>query len=181
MVNLYGKGGMVMLEHKKICKMLTSLEKYIDQPLEMIICGGAAAILAHKMKRNTADVDLVFLSYRPPDFEKIKAEIAEEFGVDINWLNEGAKGYADYLPNDFQKRLIRINLKSKLITAWAIGRVDLIIMKLASFRPEDLEDIDNLGIRKEDIKIIKPAIQKISSFDKKAALRMKLFLEERGL
>lgn len=72
------------------------------------------------MKRNAADVDLVFLSYRPPDFEKIKAEIAEEFGVNVNWLNERAKGYADYLPNDFQKRLIRINLKSKLITAWAI-------------------------------------------------------------
>ncbi len=52
---------------------------------------------------------------------------------------------------------------------------------LASFRPEDLEDIDNLGIKKEDVKIIKQAIQKISSFDKRTALRMKLFLEEREL
>ena len=171
----------MMLEHKKICRMIASLEKYIDQPLEMIICGGAAAILAHKMKRNTADVDLVFLSYHPPDIERIKAEIADEFGVGAGWLNEGAKGYADYLPDDFRKRLIRINLRTKLITAWAIGRVDLIVMKLASFRPEDLEDIDSLGIRKEDVKIIRRAIQKVSSFDKKAALRMKLFLEERGL
>lgn len=73
-----------MLERKSICKMTASLEKYIDQPLEMVICGGAAAILAHNMKRNTADVDLVFLSYRPPDFERIKAEIAGEFGVDVN-------------------------------------------------------------------------------------------------
>lgn len=121
---------------------------------------------------------MVFLSYRPPDFERIKAEIADEFGVDVNWLNEGAKGYADYLPNDFQKRLIRINPRAKLITAWAIGKVDLIVMKLASFRPEDLEDIDNLGIKKEDVKVIKQAIRKISSFDKRTALRMKLFLEE---
>lgn len=170
-----------MLEQRKICKMIVSLEKYIDQPLKMIICGGAAAILAHKMRRNTADVDLVFLSYHPPDFERAKAEIADEFGVDVNWLNEGAKGYADYLPGDFRKRLIRINLKSKLITAWAIGKVDLIVMKLASFRPEDLEDIDSLGIKKEDVKIIKQAIRKISSFDKKTALRMKLFLEESSL
>ena len=171
----------MMIEHRKICKMIASLEKYISQPLEMIICGGAAAILAHKMKRNTADVDLLFLSYRPPNFERIKAEIADEFGVDVNWLNEGAKGYADYLPNDFKKRLIRINLEGKLITAWAIGKVDLIVMKLAAFRPEDLEDIDNLGIEKEDIKTIKQAIRKISSFDKKTALKMKLFLEESGL
>ena len=117
-----------MLEIKKIAMMLKSLEKHIDRPIEMIICGGAAAILAHGMKRTTADVDLVFLSYRPPDFGRIKAEIAESFGVDANWLNEGAKGYADYLLDDFRK-----------------------------------------------------AIEKISSFDKKAALRMKLFLQERGL
>lgn len=170
-----------MLERKKIAMMLTALGKHVDRPIEMIVCGGAAAILAHRMKRTTADVDLVFLSHRPPDFENVKAQIADLFGVDANWLNEGAKGYADYLPDDFRERLIRIGLRTRSVAAWAIGRADLIVMKLASFRPEDLADVDALGIGKDDVEIIKKAIEKISSFDKKAALRMRLFLEERGL
>ncbi len=170
-----------MLESKRITMMLSSLGRHVDRPIEIIICGGAAAILAHRMKRTTADVDLVFLSYRPPDFEKIKAEVADSFGVNADWLNEGAKGYADYLPDDFRERLIRIDVRSRSVTAWAIGKADLIVMKLASFRPEDLADVDALGIGKDDVKIVKKAVEKISAFDKKAALRMRLFLEERGL
>ncbi len=170
-----------MLERNRIAMMLAAFGKRVDRPIEMIVCGGAAAILAHRMKRTTADVDLVFLSYRPPDFEKIRAEVADSFGVDANWLNEGAKGYADYLPDDFRERLVRIDLGSSSVTAWAIGKADLIVMKLAAFRPEDLADVDALGIRKDDVEIIGKAIEKIASFDKKVALRMKLFLEESGL
>ncbi len=63
----------------------------------------------------------------------------------------------------------------------SIAFLFLTVMKLAAFRPEDLQDISHMQITKEDIKIIQRAIGKIAHFDTKKAHIITLFLKEKNL
>ncbi|MCK1732774.1 hypothetical protein IVA79_02120 [Bradyrhizobium sp. 138] len=60
--------------------------------VEIVIYGGSALLLTMNRQINTGDVDAVFEGNK--DFiKKLAAEIAEEFGWDENWLNDGVKGW----------------------------------------------------------------------------------------
>jgi hypothetical protein len=60
--------------------------------VEIAIYGGSALLLTLNRQVNTGDVDAVFEGNK--DFlKKLAAEIAEEFGWDENWLNDGVKGW----------------------------------------------------------------------------------------
>lgn len=60
--------------------------------VEIVVYGGSALLLTLNRQINTGDVDAVFEGNR--DFiKKLAAEIAEEFGWDENWLNDGVKGW----------------------------------------------------------------------------------------
>jgi len=60
--------------------------------VEIVIYGGSALLLTLNRQINTGDVDAVFEGNK--DFVKrLAAEMAEEFGWDENWLNDGVKGW----------------------------------------------------------------------------------------
>jgi hypothetical protein len=60
--------------------------------VEIAIYGGSALLLTLNRQINTGDVDAVFEGNK--DFvKKLAAEMAEEFGWDENWLNDGVKGW----------------------------------------------------------------------------------------
>lgn len=58
--------------------------------VEIVIYGGSALLLTLNRQINTGDVDAVFEGNK--DYvKKLAAEMAEEFGWDENWLNDGVK------------------------------------------------------------------------------------------
>jgi hypothetical protein len=60
--------------------------------VEIVIYGGSALLLTLNRQINTGDVDAVFEGNK--DFiKRLAAEMAEEFGWDENWLNDGVKGW----------------------------------------------------------------------------------------
>ena len=60
--------------------------------VEIVVYGGSVLLLTLNRQINTGDVDAVFEGNR--DFiKKLAAEMAEEFGWDENWLNDGVKGW----------------------------------------------------------------------------------------
>jgi hypothetical protein len=60
--------------------------------VEIVIYGGSALLLTLNRQVNTGDVDAVFEGNK--DFiKKLAAEMADEFGWDENWLNDGVKGW----------------------------------------------------------------------------------------
>ena len=60
--------------------------------VEIVVYGGSALLLTLNRQINTGDVDAVFEGNK--DFiKKLAAEMAEEFGWDENWLNDGVKGW----------------------------------------------------------------------------------------
>lgn len=60
--------------------------------VEIAVYGGSALLLTLNRQINTGDVDAVF--EKDKNFIKMMAaEIAQEFGWDENWLNDGVKGW----------------------------------------------------------------------------------------
>jgi len=60
--------------------------------VEIVLYGGSALLLTLNRQINTGDVDAVFEGNK--DFiKKLAAEMAEEFGWNENWLNDGVKGW----------------------------------------------------------------------------------------
>lgn len=60
--------------------------------VEIVVYGGSALLLTLNRQINTGDVDAVFEGNK--DFiKRLATEMAEEFGWDENWLNDGVKGW----------------------------------------------------------------------------------------
>ena len=60
--------------------------------VEIVVYGGSALLLTLNRQINTGDVDAVFEGSK--DFiKRLAAEMAEEFGWDESWLNDGVKGW----------------------------------------------------------------------------------------
>lgn len=60
--------------------------------VEIVVYGGSALLLTLNRQINTGDVDAVFEGNK--DFiKRLAADMAEEFGWDENWLNDGVKGW----------------------------------------------------------------------------------------
>ena len=167
-------------EHE-IIKLLKHLDKLIDDELEIILCGGAAGILKHTFSRSTLDIDLIASIPKISQFEKQIKMVADKYSLSEKWLNDAAKGYVDFLPKDFRKRLESFEADFKFLKVFMLSNVDLCIMKLAAFRPEDIQDLQSIKLLSTDKPIIRRTITRISKFDGKTALKMKLFLKEAGI
>lgn len=67
--------------------------------VEIAVYGGAALLLTLNRRVSTRDVDGVI--EKDKNFvKKLAAEMAEEFGWDANWLNDGVKGWLSSLDSN---------------------------------------------------------------------------------
>ena len=162
----------------EITKLLHLLDEKLEYPEQIILCGGMAVALAFGGKRQTFDLDVIGPLPLSEHLRKKVIEVAEAEGVDPEWLNDSCKGFVDYIPLGWQKRLIPINIGLSKLTICSLGKPDLIMMKLRAGRERDLADIEMMGITKEDVQIIVENLDRISKFDPKTALNIKLQLEE---
>lgn len=74
--------------------------------VEIAIYGGSAILLTLDSRPATRDVDAIF--EKDKDFvRRVAAEMAEDFGWDPDWLNDGVKGWLSHAERDpAAKRLI---------------------------------------------------------------------------
>ena len=165
----------------EIISLLKQFDRQLERPVEIVICGGAAGILMHGFGRSTLDIDIIESSPRLNEMRSALQQISDENNVSPKWINDGAKGFIDYLPDDFHSRLTPVDEGFCHLKASVLAKPDLLVMKLAAFRPSDLRDISLMDINKEDLLIVKKVIAKIAGFDEKKALTITLFLKEKGL
>ena len=140
-----------------------------------------AIALAFGGKRETVDFDIIAPVPLNEELKRQAEALAEEKELSPDWLNDGCKGFASYLPIGWEDRLIPIDLGLKNIKLLCLGKPDLLMLKFKAARERDLLDIEIVGVTKNDVEIILENLERISKFDSKGALTIKLMLEEMNL
>jgi hypothetical protein len=149
------------LDRDNLDKALVSLAIRLKEngaaPIEIVVCGGSALILAGLVPRTTKDVDIVALATSgvlhspdplPDELREAAAEAAEDMGIPENWLNNGpSRGdgglFQMGLPEGLVDRLHARRYGSHL-TVHFIDRLDQIHFKLYAAADRGGYHIDDL-------------------------------------
>lgn len=149
-----------MLKKDELLKYLEILgERLSKENLhgEIILTGGAVMCLVHSARDMTKDIDAL---YEPKnDINRLVEDMADEYGLPKNWLNDSVKGFVN--ENVETKEFMQYgNLKISAVTSDY-----LLAMKLMSSRVEgqDYNDIKFL-FRKLGIMELRQAEQVIERF-----------------
>jgi hypothetical protein len=141
---------------------------------EICIFGGAAMVLAFDARESTRDVDAIFA---PKQDVILSAEqVAQEFGFEIDWLNDGVKGFvsdtaeitADGMPVYSNLRIMRPSteylLAMKCLASRAAeygtegDRADIItLLKVTGFR--DPAEVCELVVRYYKESLLPPRVR----------------------
>lgn len=116
--------------------------------VEILIVGGAAGLLTGVLPpaRTTFDCDvMVFVPAQAwHAVEQAGRRVARKLGLAPTWLNGEANEMFRYrLPDGWEARRRSVGRFGRL-TAFAVGRMDLIAMKVIAGRPQDREDLAEL-------------------------------------
>ena len=125
--------------------------------VEILLVGSAAGIVTGVLapSRLTADCDVMV--YMPPDSMssvEIAAErVADELELPPNWFNSDVSIRIDALPDGWERRKVLIGMFGRL-RVYAASRSDLIAMKVLSGRDQDIEDLQEMRIRQDDLDFV---------------------------
>lgn len=141
---------------------------------EVCIFGGAAMVLAFDARESTRDVDGIFVPKQ--DVIASARQVAEEFGFEPDWLNDGVKGFvsaeaeftSDGMPLFSHLRIMRPTteyllamkcLASRAADASTDGdRADIItLLKLTGIR--DAADVCDLVVRYYKESLLPPRVR----------------------
>lgn len=147
------------------------------QPTEIVIAGGSALLLADLADRETGDGDAIASRPKLSSLASAIAAVAEELDLPPDWLNDAVRAHYDLLPPDYHTRLVRIGVFDQL-RVLALGRTDLILMKMAAARPRDLEDLRVLAPTPEEIRFVEAQLERINRTQPRNALRIQLYLDQ---
>lgn len=143
-------------------KALEHLDKKLKTPVEILIGGGAAMLLAHGFPLATLDIDGLVLRGRLTDAELdplVKA-VAKELSIPADWLNSYFNTFLYTLPADYQDRLQTI-YTGKHLTVLALGVEDLLILKCFAGRPKDRPHARALYKKSRHPEIVDGHLQKL--------------------
>lgn len=120
-----------------IYDMLSALnDKLVEKGVSanMVVAGGAVMTTTYGSRFTTQDIDAVFEPTE--EIRQAVGEIAEERGVDDNWLNDGVKGFINPDTMDTEDMYSFSNLTVKQMDARS-----MLCLKLTSARAVDEKDL----------------------------------------
>lgn len=149
-----------LLEKKLMLNALVCLDSKLSSPLELIIGGGGAMILAHDFKLATLDIDAIPLKKDFEAIDKYVKAVAKELNLPGDWLNPWFSSFTHTLPASFAERLIEV-FSGKYILAKALGATDLLIMKCYAHREKDIGHARALIKKGADTDMARKHIEKL--------------------
>lgn len=139
----------------KMLDAFKRLDQLILKPARIIIGGGAAMMAAYQIPISTQDVDGVpdRGSMELSEFKKEVRRVGKELGLPPDWLNDYFSTFLFVLPSDYGSRLVTLYRGLK-IEVCALGKEELVIMKLFAGREKDLPHARVLMKKGADLKIV---------------------------
>ncbi len=124
-------------------ELFAALGASLSSPGEITLAGGSALALTGVLVRATEDGDVVASEPRLDQMAEAIEIVASTFGLPAKWLNDSVQQFANILPADYPLRRVSIGTFGHL-TVFALGRLDLILMKVIALRGQDQEDLKAL-------------------------------------
>jgi hypothetical protein len=133
-----------------------------DNPITLLVCGGASLIVLGQVKRTTHDIDILtyFLNEPldqinlerrtelPPEIKRLMKRISADMDLNDNWLNLGPSSLVQIgLPEGLLSR-VHSKRYGKSLTALYLNRLDQIHMKLYASLSGDERHVQDLMILK---------------------------------
>jgi hypothetical protein len=123
-----------------------------QKTVDISVYGGSALVLTMDFRIATQDVDAVFEADRK-FVRQAAAAVAEEFGWDSNWINDGVKGFLSSHDKDPDaKRLFRSypsedspGLRVFVASAEYLFAMKAMAMRAGGVENTDISDIRSLG------------------------------------
>lgn len=118
---------------------LQALDRLLDQDCRLLIGGGAAFLLAHGISLSTLDIDgiLYQTSLTLAELDGTVKKVAAQLHLPPDWLNTYFGTFTYSLPKDYGQRLVKV-FQGRRLTAHALGKEDLLIMKCFAGREKDI-------------------------------------------
>ena len=136
------------------------------QAVEILIVGGAAGVLIGVLRpgRTTADCDvMVYAPAKAMGAVELAAErVAMELGFSGNWLNSDAQLRRDTLPDGWEGRRHHLGDHGNL-RVYALSRLDLFAMKVVAGRPQDLDDLEAMKVRQEELRFVRDHLTRLEA------------------
>ncbi len=114
--------------------------------------------------RVTTDCDVML--YLPAkamaEVEHKAKQVAEEMGLASNWLNSDVQIRLDALPDGWEQRKVMGGLYDRLRVS-VVSRPDLIAMKVLAGRDQDIEDLQAMRIRSDDVAFVESYLATLAS------------------
>jgi hypothetical protein len=147
------------------------LEGLLNEPVEILVCGGSALNVLGLIQRTTEDVDVLAYVMRDKEgkISIVKAEplinelsvaakiVARDFNLPEKWLNPGPASAVDFgLPEGLMERVITRQYGQKLIVHF-LGRYDQIHFKVYAAVDQ------GAGKHLDDLLALKPTSEEIEN------------------
>lgn len=128
-----------------------------SSPIEITVVGGGAAILTGLLPyRLTTDCDVAL--HVPKEawsaVTNAAQRIAGDLGLSPDWLNAEVQANVHRLPEGWRGRATTIG-RFGVVSVLAIGRLDFIAMKTIAGRAQDLMDLRELDIDREELAFVR--------------------------
>ena len=156
-----------MINRKNILNLFIRIEECLEKRGEKhdLIIFGSGALLIQGICRHdrvTMDIDLVEPKMNTT-LQLIAFEIAEEYGMDIKWLNSAGHIFSRNFPNNWKNRT-KLIFKGSHLSIKVLSRKDLIATKFYSYC------MRNLKTDRDDLIDLKPSKAELN-FSKKWVIK----------
>lgn len=126
-------------------------------PIEILIVGGAAALLTGQLPGSVTTGDVDVMQVRPPDDAELleaAGKLGRELGLPPYWLNRDDVGlYRSSLADGWESRRVPVGTFGRLRVD-AVARIDLIAMKFMAHRPTDREHLKELNVTADELEFV---------------------------
>jgi hypothetical protein len=127
---------MSSLNAEKMRQALAALDGLLSRPVELIMGGGGAMLLAYHFPLATSDIDAIPKGLSVDELTPFVEEVARQLGLPLDWLNPWYSSFTYVLAADYETRLQDV-FQGRQLLVRALGKEDLLLMKCFAHRPKD--------------------------------------------
>jgi hypothetical protein len=149
------------LDATRLRDAFQALDARLHRPVDLVVGGGTAMMLAYRLPVRTMDVDAYPREGSLDDLLPAIRAVARERGLPPDWINPHFETFAHVLPPDYGTRLRPI-FEGVRLRALALGVEDLLVMKCFAGREKDVGHARALLKRSPDLGLVERRIQTLA-------------------